>query len=124
MGRVLFIPKAQYVQGTLKLYRGDEWDVEGKVQDLVGGVSSDEDISTCSGITAYFPGAPAVAVACTILDASCGRFRASLPAASTPQVGLTDGPTSWYAVGEFAEGLRTFATIDQPLEVIDRGFRD
>lgn len=124
MGRVLVVPKEQFVQGTLKLYRGDEWTVQGAVKNLVGGIAINEDISSCSGLTAYFPGeTETLAVECEILDAGCGTFQAVVADDVTPLAGLTDGPTTWYAVGDFADGRRTVATVERPLEVLDRGFQ-
>lgn len=124
MSRILKLDKKFYSDdGVVPLFRGDDWNLLGKVVDRAGNYETGVDLSPYSA-TAYFPSAsggpdlPAMAA-----TGSCGSLTISMPAASTPNVQSNVGGIGAYVVLKDSQGnLTTVPTVDQAIAVLDRGF--
>ena len=126
MARIIVLEPQQYLSGVVSLVRGDQWQIQFRVMDRIGNVNVPVDMTSASGVTAYFPptggGLPNVAVPCTTIDAAQGLFTAIVTESVTPNVGLVPSPTSWYVRATTPQGLETYQTNDMPLVINDPSF--
>lgn len=109
--------------GLITLFRGDDWNVVGKLVNLIGSYEQPVDASQYSA-TGYFPsatgGADLPALAAT---GSCGALSVQYPAISTPSVQVSSGGEGPYVVLQDSQGkLTTVPTIDQNMAILDRSF--
>lgn len=126
MALILLLEKAQYFQGSVRLYSGDAWNLGIQVADNVGGVNTPKDLSGAGvGVTAYFPTSGAdMPVTCVPFDAKSGRFLAPVPQASSPLV--TPAPQlALYAIVDGIPATGNPMTAQMPeadLTVLTRSF--
>jgi hypothetical protein len=125
MARVLKLDKKFYGEdGLLSLFRGDDWEVYGKVVDRVSGYETEVDLAPYSA-TGYVPsasGGPDLPLAAA--TGGCAVLTLSMPAASTPLVAENSGGAGIYVVLQDSMGrLQTVPTIDQAVAVLDRGMQ-
>lgn len=124
MALVWKLDRPQYgPDGLVTLYRGDDWNLTGKVVNLIGSYEQPVDMSQYSA-SGFFPSAsggpdlPAVAATGT-----CGALSVQMPAASTPLVQVSSGGEGAYVVVADGQGkLTTIPMIDQSLAILDRQF--
>lgn len=124
MSLVIKLDKPQYgPDGLVTLYRGDDWNLTGKIINQIGSYEAPVDASQFSA-SGFFPSASGgpdiLAVAAT---GACGSIVVSLPAASTPLVQVSSGGEGSYIVVQDQQGkLTTIPTRDQAIAILDRAF--
>ena len=107
------------VLGTVPLKRGDAWSIQGNVVDKYSGFEQEKDMTSRSA-TAYFPGKDAViAKSVSFPTPLNGAFTVSLTPTESAETALCDSGCSFYIVTDQNE---TIETVDEPLEIKDRGF--
>lgn len=124
MSLVLILDKPQYgPDGLVTLYRGDDWNLTGKVVNQIGSYEEPVDVSNLA-VSGFFPSASGgpdlLAPAAT---GSCGSVSITLPATSTPLVQVnTGGEGPYIVVADQSGKLTTVPTRDQAVAILDRGF--
>lgn len=123
MALVWKLDRPQYgLDGMVSLYRGDDWNLSGKLINQIGDYEEPVDASAYS-VSGFFPalsgGADLLAPAAT---GSCGLITVSMPAASTPLVQENTGGEGAYIVIFDGVKLQTVPTRDQAIAILDRGF--
>jgi hypothetical protein len=124
MALVWKLDQPQYgPDGLVTLYRGDDWNLTGKVINLINGYEQPVDTSAYSA-TGYFPSASGGPdLPCAAATGACGSLAVSLPAASTPLVQVSSGGEGAYVVVADGMGrLQTIPMVDQSLAILDRQF--
>lgn len=124
MSLVWKLDRPQYgPDGLVTLYRGDDWNLTGKIVDFINGYEQPVDTSQYSA-TGYFPSATGGPdLPCAAATGACGSLAVQMPAASTPLVQVSSGGEGAYVVVSDGQGkLTTVPMIDQSIAILDRGF--
>ena len=110
--------------GLVSLFRGDDWNLSGKVINLINGYEQPVDVSPYAA-TGYFssasggPDLPFPAV-----TGACGVLAVQVPAASSPLVQESTAGVGVYVVVESGGLLQTIPTYGEPVAIRDRGCLD
>lgn len=122
MSLVIKLDKPQYgVDGLVNLYRGDDWNLTGKLIDQIGSYEEPVDSSQYS-VSGFFPsatGGPDIYAQAS--TGTCGSISVVLPADQTPLVQLSDGVGAYVVIKDVSGNLTTVPTRDQSIAVVDRG---
>ncbi len=128
MAIILKLAREQYIEGGVRLFRGDAWNIDAQVVNRVGTVDLDKDL-TGGTLTAYFPKDAAsggtVSAAATIIDAACGKIRIPVDEDTTPLIQTAVNGIQLYVLmdGIPASGYLTTAQMLEPdLQILDREF--
>lgn len=124
MSLVLKLDKPQYgPDGLVTLYRGDDWNLTGKLINQIGSYEEPVDSSLYS-VSGFFPsasGGPDILAPAT--TGSCGSISVNMQAASTPFVQTnTGGEGAYVVIADQSGTLTTVPTRDQAVAIIDRSF--
>lgn len=129
MAKILLLDRSQYVEGSVRLYRGDRWNLACRAVNRLAGVDQPVDITGAS-ITGFFPAATGcegvVAVSGTPTDPTNGEFNVPVSEDVTPLVSEMPIGFSFYAVIDSlpASGSPfTAQTLNPDLEILDREFQ-
>lgn len=125
MAILLRLDRAQYFQGAVRVYRGDQWDLTGQVVDQIGSVVLAKDLTGASA-TAYFPatGGGVVAAVVSITDEPQGLIRIAVGDDVTPMTEV--GQVQVYVIvdGIPSAGHPFTAQMPEPdLAIVDRSFQ-
>lgn len=117
MAKVLLLAPAQYLQGQVSLFQGDQWNLYFQINDQYNGVNLPTSLTSASGVTGFFPMATGgvTGVPCSLLDSQNGFGLCVVPNTVTPSIMALSEPTSWYVQVTLPTGLQTIETPDQPL---------
>lgn len=125
MSLVWKLNKTQYgPDGLVSLFQGDDWNLDGKVVDLIGSYEAPVDMSPYAA-TGYFPSASGGAdLPFPAATGVCGSLAVSVPAASGALVLQNTGGSGAYVVvqNQMTGKLQTIPTIDQAVVILARGF--
>ncbi len=130
MAIILLLDKAQYIEGSVRLFRGDAWNLNARVVDRIGSVDVDKNLTGAS-VTAYFPNADTsatgdITATAVIVDAECGKIQIPVTDEVTPLIALATNGIQPFVV---VEGLETPSDpftaqlLNPDLEIVDRGFQ-
>lgn len=126
MALYLKLDKKQYGKdGLIPLRRGDAWSLLGKVVNRYAGYEEDYDLSDVVGdITGCIENTTggSIATTVTIEDAVCGKVTIAAEAEATELADECVAGQSMYLLLQEDDGPKTVETLDQPLEILDRGF--
>lgn len=126
MAKFLKLDRKQFspTTGLLPLYRGDTWNLEGKVVERYAGYETEVDL-TGVDVSANFEGptGSTITTEVTVVDAACGKVAIAVEPADTELVEESEDGAQMYLILTDGDGdEETVPTPDQPLQVRDRGF--
>lgn len=128
MAILLLLDPAQYFQGSVRVYRGDAWAIDGQIVNQVGGVKLPVDLTGASA-TAYFPpatGTELVAASVELTVAKSGAIRIPVSEDISPTIAETPNGLQAYVVVDGIPATGNLFTAQMPdpdLAILDREFQ-